>query len=159
MSLRNGFATLLGVIAALLILSVSQAKAGEPPNTFGAGLILGEPTGFSAEYTLTPMAAIDAAFAYSYLRQSDWQVHADYLFTGFHLFQGEPTGLEEYLGIGGRWKFESSQRIGVRIPFGVSYQLPSLTQLQFFGEGAPIVDFEPDLSMSFNIDVGVRYFF
>jgi hypothetical protein len=159
MSLQKSFASLTVSAAALLILSASQAHAGEPPNTFGAGLMLGEPTGFSAEYTLAPMAAIDAAFAYSYLRQGDWQVHSDYLLTGNHFFQGEPAGMEEYFGLGARLKFESSVRFGARIPFGASYQLPGYTQVQFFGEAAPIVDFAPNLSMSFNIEVGARYFF
>jgi hypothetical protein len=42
---------------------------------------------------------------------------------------------------------------------GVSYQLESATQVQFFGELAPIVDFAPNLSLRVDVSIGARYFF
>ena len=46
---------------------------------FGAGIILGEPTGLSAKSWLSQQNAIDLGLAYSFRHRGYFHLHADYL--------------------------------------------------------------------------------
>jgi hypothetical protein len=141
-------------MAALLI---SSAHASIPPQSFGLGIIAGEPTGISAAYILSPKATIDAALAYSYVREGNWQIHSDYLYTGNRLWSEQPVDLDTYMGAGLRLKFEKSTRFGFRVPLGTAYQFK--LPIQVFGEIVPILDLAPGTDLSIDAAVGARFFF
>jgi hypothetical protein len=146
-------------MSALALTTASGAFAAPMTDgSIGLGVMVGEPTGFSGAYTLSPSNTVDGAFAYSFARQGDWQIHSDYLFTNNRWFQDQPTEVAPYFGGGLRLKFESSTRFGIRVPVGVNYQYDS-QPIQFFGEIVPIVDLAPGLNLSLDASIGVRYFF
>ena len=134
----------------------SHKLAGARP--FGLGVIIGEPTGISGKYWLSPGAAIDFATAWSFSGDADFHVHADYL---FHVNTARQVGrapIHFFYGAGARFKTTSDQRLGLRIPVGLEF-IPRGAPMEIFAELAPILDFIPDTTLRMNIGVGVRYFF
>lgn len=130
---------------------------------FGAGIIIGEPTGISLKGWISSTSAVDAAIAYSFVKERSLHVHVDYLQHFYNVIDVSSGKLPLYVGIGGRIKIKNNRtnlddRIGVRIPFGIAYQF-SGAPVDIFLEIAPILDLTPKTSAYFNGGLGVRYFF
>ena len=126
---------------------------------FGLGVILGEPTGISGKYWVSPNTAFDGVVAWSFGNQSAFHAHLDYLFHHFNLFKVEQGKLALYYGIGGRVRAESDdRRVGVRVPVGLAYLVEG-APLDIFVEVAPIFESIPATGISLNGGIGIRYFF
>jgi hypothetical protein len=127
--------------------------------TWEAGVLLGEPTGFSAKYWTTYNTALDFGAAWSFEGSGQFHFHADYLFHNFDAIKVESGSLPIYFGIGGRIRFdESDSRAGLRIVVGAEYLFAEYPMSLFF-EIAPIVDFAPTTEASVNGGLGIRYVF
>ena len=126
----------------------------------GVGVLLGEPTGVSVKYFLNDTIAVDGAFGWSFHNETDPHLHADLLWHKFDLFSVPEGKLPVYVGVGGRVKFRDNNddRVGFRLPIGVSYIFEDLP-MDVFTEVAPIIDFTPSTRGGFNIGVGVRWWF
>lgn len=145
---------------ALLALSSVRVHAGQD---LGIGVILGEPTGLSLKYWLNEDRAIDAALAWSFSGENSVQVHADYLFHRFDLFNpGGQTGtMPLYYGLGARVKDKDRHDdtvFGIRFPVGISY-LFSEAPFDLFAELVPIIDLAPDVDVGINAAIGFRFYF
>lgn len=124
-----------------------------------AGIILGEPTGFSTKFWTTWNSAIDLGIAWSFGDDGHVHLHADYLFHNFDIFDIAEGDLPVYFGIGGRVRLEDDDsRVGLRLSVGLEY-VPADVPVGFFFELAPIVDFAPETEGNFNGGLGVRYIF
>jgi hypothetical protein len=126
--------------------------------SFGAGIILGEPTGISGKYFLSENNAIDVAIAWSFKKVAAFHIHADYLYHDYNFFNVKTGKLPIYFGIGGRIKLEEKSRLGFRIPVGIAYEFPR-APVDIFVEIVPLLDVVPDTQFDFNGAVGVRYYF
>ena len=126
---------------------------------FGAGLIVGEPTGASLKYFLTDKTAIDGAIGWGFHNETDLHLHGDFLWH-LHDFHSVPEGrLSLYFGVGMRVKFRDGEdRVGVRVPVGVSYLLENVP-VDVFLEVAPILDFTPSTRGGFTAGIGARFWF
>jgi hypothetical protein len=124
----------------------------------GAGIILGEPTGFSAKYWLSSTSAIDGAIAWSFIDGGAFHIHADYLLHSFRLIYVPEGKLPFYYGIGGRLKTSDKTRLGVRVPLGLAY-LFQTAPVDIFLEVVPILDFIPKTDFRINAALGARYYF
>ena len=134
---------------------VQEVDAGD----WEAGIILGEPTGFSAKFWTAWNMAIDFGIAWSFNNDGHVHIHGDYLFHNFNIFEIGKGDLPVYFGIGGRVRLEDDDsRVGLRFSVGMEY-IPEDTPVSFFFELAPIVDFAPETEGSFNGGLGVRYIF
>jgi len=123
---------------------------------FGLGIILGEPTGISAKLWITGTTAIDGAVAWSFANESAFHIHADFLIHNFGVFD---KVVILYYGIGGRIKFRKDEtRLGVRIPVGVTYDIPS-TSIDLFLEIVPLLNLNPSTSFTLNGAIGGRFHF
>lgn len=145
----------LAVSVAALSVTTVQAK------TFGLGLIIGEPTGLSAKYWLNERNALDAAVAWSFEGNDSFHLHANYLFHNYSLINQPATAsVPVYYGIGARVKNRSnrSDKVGVRIPLGVSYIFND-HPFDLFAEIVPIVDVSPSSGFSLNAALGTRFYF
>jgi hypothetical protein len=157
-----------GVIGAILMLaaaaaigSASVAAAGSKADqgTWEAGVLLGEPTGFSAKYWTTSNTALDFGAAWSFEGKGQFHFHCDYLFHNYDLIKVNRGSLPVYFGIGGRVRFdEGDNRLGLRIAIGAEYLFDEYPMSLFF-EIAPIVDFVPDTEADLNGGFGIRYVF
>jgi len=140
---------ILGCLAGL-----SFGKNGD----IGLGLILGEPTGASAKWWTGKTTAFDAGAAWSFVSGGFFQVHGDFLFHNFDLFQVETGKLALYYGFGGRVKLADQTIVSVRVPIGISYQFEK-TAIELFLEVVPMLDIVPATDVGIAGGAGFRYFF
>lgn len=141
------------IYLALGVCAQSQEKG------LGVGIIVGEPTGISVKNWLSARTAVDAAFAWSFVRESAFHVHANYLVHLFDAIKSEEP-FYFYYGGGGRIKASKSDRarVGIRGVAGIGYMLQQIP-IDFFLEASPIFDLSPATEISINAGVGARYFF
>ena len=168
--------TLIAVALATLLGVKGQAQEATadstnvPPSTtlervdidrrFGAGLIVGEPTGVNLKYFLTDKAAIDGAIGWGFHHETDLHLHSDFLWH-MHDIASVPEGqLSLYFGAGLRLKLRDNgeDRVGLRVPVGVSYLLENVP-VDVFLEVAPILDFTPSTRGGFTAGIGARFWF
>jgi hypothetical protein len=150
--------------AAILSVLLLACAAARPPAAiaqekgFGLGVILGEPTGFSFKGWIDQKSAIDAGLAWSFMYETSFHVHVDYIIHTDALTKR--SDMPFYYGIGGRIKTGGTgdDRIGVRIVGGLAYYIPD-TPIDVFVEIAPILDIAPSTELQVNGGIGARYFF
>lgn len=137
----------------LILPAVVQGSSG-----VGFGIIVGEPTGLSFKAWVSRTTAFAAAAAWSFKDERKLHFHLDYLLHNFKVFRLKSGKLPLYYGIGGRIKFETDTRLGIRIPIGVCYifKHPSL---DIFFEIVPLLDLAPETAFNLNASIGLRYFF
>lgn len=147
------------LILATLLVTLSPAAAEE--KRFGLGLIVGEPTGLSANYLLGQDNAIDLAVAWNVSGNNDFVLHADYLWYRHDFFQAGQAKMPLYYGVGGRMVFRDnkSDKFGIRVPIGVSYRFADNESLELFGEIVPILDLTPSMKLDLNVGIGGRIYF
>jgi hypothetical protein len=145
------------VLAASLILAAHSFVLAQDKG-FGLGIILGEPTGISGKYWLSPSTAIDGAAAWNFGSGGYLHIHGDYLIHNYDIFKVQEGKLPLYFGIGGRIGFSSETVVGLRGVVGVAYQF-SGAPVDAFLEIAPIMDLVPGTSFHVNGGIGARFFF
>lgn len=116
----------------------------------GVGIIVGEPTGLCGKLWLSGRTAIDGAAAWSFNKNGNLHLHADYLLHSL----GDKIGL--YYGLGVRAKLDEDRRVGVRFPLGIAYLTEA--SLDIFLEAAPLLDLAPSTDFRLNVAIGFRYF-
>jgi hypothetical protein len=149
--MRSSLLLLLGV----LLFSIPTVARD---NDFGAGIILGEPSGLCFKAWIGPKAAIDGAIAWSFGDEEAVHFHADYLIHDFGMFRARKGDLAFYYGFGGRIKAQKKSRVGIRIPVGISYIFEKVP-LDIFLELAPGIDLSPSTDFWINGSFGLRYYF
>ncbi|MDE3068737.1 MAG: hypothetical protein KGJ60_14480 [Verrucomicrobiota bacterium] len=128
---------------------------------FGAGVIVGEPTGASLKYWLTPNIAADFAGGWSFYDHADAEVQADLLWHDFNLLPVSQGRLPVYFGVGALGRFRHDRwddQAGIRVPVGISYMMEG-TPLDVFAEIGPALIFTPDVRGQVTGGIGVRYWF
>ena len=134
---------------------------------FGAGIIIGEPTGLSFKYWLDGdnKNAVVGAIAWSLDNNKFFQIHADYLFHNYRIFKIKKGKLGFYFGGGARIKIRNDNdkdkddtRLGLRIPFGLDYVFSNVP-IDIFLEIVPVMDLIPSTDFNLNASIGARYFF
>ncbi len=144
------------LVSVLIITSLAGGAVAQ--GTFGLGIVVGEPTGISGKLWISERSAFDAGAAWSFSDEAALTLQVDYLLHNFDLIDVETGQLPVYFGVGGRVKFESESRAGVRIPFGLAYIFDGMPLDAFF-EIAPILDLVPDTEFNVNAAIGIRFFF
>ncbi len=147
-----------GLLAILLMVSVSLSTALAQTDVFGVGVLLGEPTGISAKVRLGPTSAIDAAAAWSFVDEGSFYFHADYLMHFNDVFTVDPGELPLYVGVGGMVSLREDPLLGIRIPVGLAYEFDT-APLDVFFEIAPGMGLFPETSLEFGGGIGIRYYF
>ncbi|MCB0722646.1 MAG: DUF3996 domain-containing protein [Ignavibacteriae bacterium] len=151
------------IFATLFILLASTLSFGQT-NSFGVGIIVGEPTGLSMKLRLSENTAIDGALGWSFEDKGSLHIHGDFLLHDYSLIHVDEGRLPIYYGIGGRIKLKNENkgndddRIGVRVPVGLAYEFSS-RKADIFLEIVPILDLTPESQVSFNAALGARYYF
>jgi hypothetical protein len=143
------------LILLVVIVLICQNVQAE---TFGIGVILGEPTGISAKLWIGDQMAIDLAAAWSFAKEGAFQLHADYLFHLMELIKVSEGKLPLYFGVGGRMKFGEDNLFSVRIPVGLAYLFENVP-LDVFLEVGPMLNLVPATEFDIGGGIGVRYFF
>jgi hypothetical protein len=160
------------VLLAALLLTGTWCSAQS--SGFGAGIILGEPTGISVKGWISGDRAIDGAVAWSLRSGSYFSLHADYLFHNMDLIHLKKGKLPLYYGPGlrlrtwngdrywdnGHWHHYTGNRtgLGIRFPVGLDY-LPDRAPVDIFLELVPALDLVPGTDFDISGAVGARYWF
>ena len=122
---------------------------------FGAGVILGNPTGGTAKYWLSGTQAIDMGVGFS----TKLAVYGDYLWHGWNVLPQPSAGkLPLYLGLGAQIRTFSPGEFGLRTVAGIAYWLPN-DPLEIFLELVPIFRLTPNSSVGLGAGIGLRYYF
>lgn len=125
---------------------------------FGAGGIVGSPTGLSAKYWLNSRDAFDAAVAWHFGHVDQLQLHSDYLYHYTVPNLSTRGRLPLYFGGGLRVLAGDDSSAGIRFPLGASFLFPE-APVEVFAEIAPVLEFAPDTEGSLDGGVGVRFYF
>jgi len=134
---------------------------------FGAGVIVGEPTGITAKYNLDAKMSIDGGIGWNTSGDDEIHFYGSFLYHIYDLIKVPKGNLPLYIGGGLRFlnreddknKGEDEEdKFGIRIPVGVEYQFESLP-LAAFAELAPVVNLTPDTDLDIEGGIGLRFFF
>ncbi len=156
----------LSLLLSLAPLTASTARA-DSKGVFGAGLIVGEPTGLSVKYYLGGDTAIDGAVGGAFLGKG-LQVHGDFLWHPWLLESKPAFELPAYVGLGARvldrnggGGDQDHLRIGARFVGGLLFDFTEVP-LDVFIEVAGVLDYRTKGSpfgVDINLGAGVRYYF
>ncbi|GAB4219019.1 MAG TPA: DUF3996 domain-containing protein [Spirochaetota bacterium] len=148
---------LLPCIFVLMFATIASAA-----HNFGAGFILGDPSGLTAKIFMGKSDAIDIGIGES---ADDLYIYADYL---RHFHGVFPINeLVFYLGVGAGfhdWEkdrkndHDEENRIDVRIPVGLEYTFTKVP-VGIFIELVPALRIIPDVDFDIRGGLGARYYF
>lgn len=157
------------VVGATLIATIGLAQS----KGFGAGFILGEPTGISVKGWISGTKAIDGGLAWSLNHHGSFHIHADYLFHSYSVIHVNKGRLPVYYGPGIRLRSWNGDRywrggewhdlnghadLAVRFPVGIAYQFDG-APLDVFLEVVPALGLLPETYVDFDGGLGLRYWF
>lgn len=154
------------VIALLFCVGIQTADAQKSTDKVGVGLMAGEPTGLSFKAWTSGTHAFDAGLAWSLGRYDAVNIHADYLWHDFSVFDEIDSGqLPIYYGIGGRLVFaddypdtgDNNIVLGARLPIGINYLLEN-SPIGLFFEVAPIINIVPETDFDVDGAIGIRFY-
>jgi hypothetical protein len=159
---RNEMKCKMAIIGLLLAVASANARTQD---TFGLGVIVGEPTGLSLKYWLDKERAIDGAAAWSSSENDSFQLHSDYLIHNYEFLGSDE--LPFYYGLGARLKFKDNDGrgrnrnddiFGIRVPLGITYLFDD-APIDLFFELVPVLDLAPDVDLDINAAIGLRFYF
>lgn len=146
----------------LLILWMLLPAYAHAELPFGAGVILGSPTGFSARYWLNDENSIDLSTGWSIVGSSKFYLYSDFLFSrnGILEVQGEPFDLFFGGGLGVRsrsGRADGELVFGPRLPIGASYEFEE-PNLEVFAQAAINLGIIPSTDWYLDAGIGVRFY-
>ncbi|MDI6765316.1 MAG: hypothetical protein QME52_00565 [Bacteroidota bacterium] len=147
------------LILTFILTIFSSTNSLSQDHRFGAGIMIGEPTGINLKGWLTKKTAIDVGLAWSFVKETSFHIHSDYLIHSFDVFETKEN-ISLYYGIGGRIKIgdHDKSRLGFRMVGGINYIFRE-APFDLFLEVAPILDLVPKTELTMNAGFGARYFF
>jgi hypothetical protein len=155
---------LAGVIALL-----GAAQAAHSQGRFGAGFVVGDPSGLAWNYRIDRSNAVAGAVGFG--PYDRYRLHADYLWTtrpfqekslGFHYGMGAAVGFgrRAYVIVDGQRRYyipDDGPGLGIRGVAGLSYTIPD-TPLDIFLEAAPMVVVTPGYGSGIDLGLGMRIY-
>ena len=148
----------------LIIVIFSQLFVFADGNKFGAGFIIGSPSGITGKLFISESDGID--FGIGVVSGDDLYLYGDYLRHFHNIFPVE--SLQLFIGIGpGFHRYEKDNRnkenekenrLEIRIPVGFEY-LTRKIPLGLFIEITPALNIIPDVDFHIRAGLGIRYYF
>jgi hypothetical protein len=146
----------------------SPNGGGGGVSTFGIGLIVGDPTGFTAKLMFAGFNGIQIHLGWGLAGRGRFVLIVDYL---FHFVDLIPPArgagrFAPYIGIGGHLGLRSGNEknnnddvfLGVRVPFGLAFILSSVP-VEIFAEVALGLGLIPGTELLIDGGIGARYYF
>lgn len=140
-----------------LAVSLGVAKTASAQD-FGLGLMVGEPTGLSAQFALTGADALNGAVGFNILDEGRLYIHLDYIRTLAELASTSSVVIPFYFGIGGFVAADKNASVGARVPFGIQFDFTS-APIHIFAEIAFRLRLIEDIKAGAAGALGFRYFF
>lgn len=158
------FRSVAALIAFVMFFSIIQDTQAQQRayGNFGAGVMIGHPTGLTGKMWLSDYNAFHGAIAWEFSahRAARFHLHFDYARYNYEAIQAQVGTLAFYYGIGGRLLTGStaSDRLGIRFPFGLNYEFDD-HPIEIFVEVVPLLDLTPGTDVRINSGAGLRYYF
>lgn len=158
---------LWSIVALALCTGLCNAQGTQQGGRFGAGFVVGEPTGIAWKYRIDQVNAVDGAIGLS--PYNAYRVHVDYLWQS-HPFSEQNLGMHYGAGVafgGGRTEYvnrggvlfrEQEIGFGVRGVIGLNYLIRN-SPVDLFFELAPIVVLTPNSASGIDLGFGARVYF
>ncbi len=159
----------LGMLMAsgwLLWTGQAMAQSGPPdflrgtPAGFGAGLVVGSPSGLSLAWRMPGSTMVQAAVGWS-LQENTLSANVDYVFDLTTIQQDSTPDISwpVYMGAGGRVRMGVDDAgLGARVPVGIRME-PHDLKLDVYMELAPFVMLVPYTDAGLDFNLGVRFYF
>jgi len=159
--------TTMFIAGVILLLVAASTASGQ--GRFGAGFVVGEPTGLAWTYRIDQSNAVSGAVGMS--PYDRYRLHADYLWLthpfaekklGFHYGMGAAVGFgrRPYMIVNGQRRYyvpDDNPGFGIRGVAGLSYKIPN-SPLDLFLEAAPIVVVTPGYGSGIDMGLGMRIY-
>ena len=148
------------ITSVLLFLLFQSSIILSQNKDLGVGIILGDPSGFSAKFWTSESNAIDLAVGYSFIGPSEGVgIHVDYLYHVDNLIKSKEV-LVVYYGYGLRIRIldDHSNIFGVRGVGGILWY-PQDIPIDVFFEVAPSFRLLPNADLDISFGLGSRYYF
>lgn len=152
------------LIASLPALARSNNPSSHGPEAkrFGAGLYLGEPTGFSFKGYMTEQFAFDGIAAWG-LRDEAFTVIGDVTYDFLDIpIDSHVVTFPFYAGAGAKLEFNVGPNdntvVGIRAPVGVAVQWINYP-VELFAEVAPGIEVTPSTDFDLMGGLGARFYF
>lgn len=161
------------VAIAMVVMAIGAAALAAPATKsgpfsggpLGAGLVVGDPTGLSANYRFDRGRSVDAALAWAFGSETGIEIHSDFLWHKAKLFQLEKLSFDSHFGIGARFISVNNRpndpnrtRLGPRLPVGLGTDF-NTGILEAFAEIALVMNLVPSSSADVDVGVGARIYF
>lgn len=127
---------------------------------FGVGVIIGQPTGFSAKSWINQTNALDFGLGFSFAKDDNRiHIHSDYLWHSYNIIQStEKFALYYGPGLKLRTGKNNDAQLGIRGVLGLAW-MSSKVPLDVFLEVAPVLNFIPGTGFKMDAGFGARYYF
>lgn len=125
---------------------------------FGAGIMLGDPTGLNFKAWSTSSTAFVAGLAWSTEVDDHLRLNIDYLAHKRNGLRLDQIRLTPYLGLGISARFGKGDGFGARIPLGLVYFIPD-SRLDIFFELVPLMILSPASDFDLQGAIGMRFYF
>lgn len=131
---------------------------------FGLGVVLGNPTGISANYMLGGNKSIDGALAFDLNGDDHFHIHSTYLFRHPKSLELDSVKMGWFWGVGAKFRThddrhgDNDYRLGPRGSIGINYIFPK-APVEIFGEIALIMNVIPKTDTDVDAGIGLRYYF
>ena len=145
------------LLFAVLFMVITESPAHAQQRSFGAGVIIGDPTGFTAKYWKSKENAYDFGLAWALGDNGAVLIYGDYIWHRFEITGEARTPL--YFGVGA-WFGANDNRtgLGARIPLGVTH-IFARDPIDVFFEIVPAISIVPDTDLDVQGGFGIRYYF
>lgn len=150
----------------IIVFTIIFCGSAQAANNFGAGIVLGDPTGLSFKYNFNSKNSIDGALSWS--SSVDVHLHANYIWHKAKLFYLDHYPMDLFYGIGARLrdrnddKFrnddDADMQLGARAPVGLRFMFND-PRIEVFTELALIFNVIPETDADLDFGIGARYYF
>ena len=145
------------ILVMILLMGVGASRSAHAGD-FGLGLVLGEPSGISAQFGLSDSDKLNAALGLDTFDDGVLYVHVDYIRHLAVLLDGADVSLPVYVGLGGFLVERGRIDLGARVPFGLQLDFKQ-APLHLFLEVAFKLRIIEDIDTDLDAALGFRYFF
>ncbi len=160
------------LLASAVILPMLHSPAGLAQHNFGAGVVIGDPTGLTAKYYRDKKNAVDLALSFGGGRNV--YLHSSWLWLREKLFNIDEYPVNWYFGFGGRFFVadhghrhgpfghhdhdDEDTHFAARAPFGLRMNFTD-PRAEIFSEISFAMDVVPAMDFDLDFGIGARYYF
>ncbi|MBI4125852.1 MAG: hypothetical protein HY465_00005 [Deltaproteobacteria bacterium] len=166
MKIQKMLWVIVGVVTVLTTAAEAREASPHGPKgkRFGAGIVLGEPTGLTGKGYVTEHFAVDGIASWSFVDEALTLV-GDVTYDFFDIpVDTDVITLPFYAGAGGKLGFDRGGRndgdtiVGVRVPVGVAVQWVKYP-IEVYLEVAPGIELAPSTEVDITGGLGARFYF